>query len=245
MNAQSHECTVARRWPARHPERLQLYSAATPNGAKVSIMLEETGLPYEAHWIDVLGGETHTAEYLSLNPAGKIPAIVDPDGPAGKALQLCESAAILLYLAEKTGIFLPTDPQLYWQTQQWLYFQMASIGPMFGQVGYFNKFAGRAIEDLRPRQRYVDESRRLLDLLDRQLAAGPWIMGPEYGLVDIATLGWVNNLITFYEARSLVGFDDFRNVAAWLERGLTRPAVKRGLAIPPRPDAVSSVPTIP
>lgn len=225
---------VARRWPATHPDRIQLYSLNTPNGVKASIMLEETGLPYEAHLIDIMKDESHLPEFLALNPNGKIPAIIDPDGPDGKPLGLFESGAILMYLAEKSSKFLPVDAARRWETIQWVFFQMASIGPMFGQVGFFNKFAGKAYEDKRPLQRYVTESKRLLGVLDSRLEGRDWIMGDDYTIADIATLGWVNNLVTFYEARELVGFDDFANVAAWLERGLARPAVQRGLAIPSR-----------
>ena len=225
---------ITRRWPPTHPDRLQLYSLNTPNGVKVSIMLEETGLPYEPHLVDIARNETWTPEFLSLNPNGKIPAIVDPDGPGGRPFGLFESGAILLYLADKTGQFIPSDPARRWEAIQWIMFQMAAIGPMFGQVGYFNRFAGKAIEDKRPLQRYVDETKRLLGVLEGRLGGREWIMG-DYGIADIATLGWVRNLITFYEARDLVEFDSFGRVAAWLERGLARPAVQRGLAIPGRP----------
>lgn len=225
---------ITRRWPAEHPDRLQLYSLNTPNGVKASIMLEETGLPYEPHLVDIGKNETWTPEFLSLNPNGKIPAIVDPDGPGGKPLGLFESGAILLYLADKTKQFIPTDPCERWQTIQWVFFQMAAIGPMFGQVGFFNRFAGRDYEDKRPLQRYVAESKRLLGVLETRLAGRDWIMGGDYTIADIAMLGWVRNLVTFYEARELVEFDSFPNVAAWLERGLARPAVQRGLEIPKR-----------
>ncbi|WP_343851931.1 glutathione S-transferase N-terminal domain-containing protein [Rhodanobacter soli] len=225
---------ITARWPAAHPERIQLYSLNTPNGVKVSIMLEETGLPYEPHLVDIMQDESHTAEFLALNPNGKIPAIIDPHGPGGAPLALFESGAILLYLADKSGRFIPTDPTRRWETIQWVFFQMASIGPMFGQVGFFNKFAGKAYEDKRPLKRYVDESRRLLGVLDDRLEDRRWLMGDDYTIADIATLGWVDNLITFYEARELVDFDRFANVAGWLERGLARPAVQRGLKIPSR-----------
>lgn len=230
---------ITRRWPAQHPDRLQLYSLNTPNGVKVSIMLEEIGLPYEPHFIDITKNETWEPAFLSLNPNGKIPAILDPDGPGGKPLALFESGAILIYLAEKTGKLLPTDPALRYEAIQWLMFQMAAIGPMFGQVGFFHRFAGKDYEDKRPRDRYVVESRRLLGVLEARLAndgGAPrdWIMG-DYSIADVATLGWVRNLIGFYEAGELVGFEDFPNVAAWLARGLARPAVQRGLEIPARP----------
>jgi len=225
---------IAQRWPAQHPERIQLYSLNTPNGVKVSIMLEELGIPYEPHLVDIGKNESKLPEFASLNPNGKIPAIVDPDGPGGAPIGLFESGAILLYLAEKTGRFIPQDATKRWETIQWLFFQMAGIGPMFGQVGFFHKFAGREYEDKRPLERYVNESKRLLGVLDAQLKGHDWIVGAEYTIADIATLGWVNNLITFYGARELVGFDDFANVAAWLERGMSRPAVQRGLKIPSR-----------
>ena len=225
---------ITSRWPAHHPDRIQLYSLNTPNGVKAWIMLEETGLPYEPHLVDITQGESHTAEFLALNPNGKIPAIIDPHGPGGAPLALFESGAILLYLADKSGQFTPAAPARRWETIQWLFFQMASIGPMFGQVGFFNKFAGKAYEDKRPLQRYVDESKRLLGVLDDRLEGRRWLMGDDYTVTDIATLGWVDNLITFYEARELVGYDNFANVAGWLERGLARPAVQRGLQIPGR-----------
>ena len=223
---------ITTRWPARQPDRIQLYSLNTPNGVKVSIMLEETGLPYEPHRVDIGNHESHTPAFLSLNPNGKIPAIIDPDGPDGEPLALFESGAILLYLADKTGQFIPANAARRWETIQWVFFQMASIGPMFGQVGFFNKFAGKEFADKRPLERYVNESRRLLGVLDGRLVGRRWIMGDDYTIADIATVGWVQNLITFYAARELVAFDRFTNVAAWLNRALARPAVQRGLEIP-------------
>jgi GST-like protein len=226
---------IDKRWPAKHPDLIQLYSAPTPNGVKVSIILEELGLPYEAHYIDIGKDETWTPEFLSLNPNGKIPSIIDPDGPGGKPLALFESGAILLYLAEKTGKLLPADPALRYETIQWVFFQMAAIGPIFGQLGFFHKFAGREITDKRPLERYRVESRRLVGVLDGRLKERTWIMGDDYTIADISMLGWVRNLIGFYDARELVGFDDFPAVAAWLERGLARPAVQKGVVIPARP----------
>jgi GST-like protein len=225
---------ITRRWPAQHPDRLQLYSLPTPNGVKVSIMLEEVGLPYEPHLVDIGKNESHVPEFLSLNPNGKIPAILDPDGPGGAPLGLFESGAILVYLAEKTGKLLPSDPARRYQTLQWVFFQMASVGPMFGQLGYFHKFAGKALEDKRPLERYRDESKRLLGVLETRLEGRQWLMGDDYTIADVATLGWVRNLIGFYEARDLVGFDALKQVPAWLERGLARPAVQRGLEVPKR-----------
>jgi GST-like protein len=226
---------ITARWPAQHPDRLQLYSLPTPNGVKVSIMLEEIGLPYEPHTINIGKNETFTPEYLSLNPNGKIPAMIDPDGPGGAPLGLFESGAILQYLAEKTGMLLPADAARRYQTIQWVHFQMSAIGPMFGQLGYFHKFAGREIADKRPLERYVAESKRLLGVLEGQLGGRQWIMGEEYTIADISMFGWVRNLIGFYGAGELVGFDAFRSVSAWLGRGLARPAVQRGLEIPKRP----------
>jgi GST-like protein len=225
---------ITSRWPPEHPDRLQLYSVPTPNGVKVSIMLEEIGLPYEPHFIGIFDNETWTPEYLSLNPNGKIPAILDPDGPGGRPLALFESGAILIYLAEKTGMLLPSDPAARYQTIQWLMFQMGAIGPMFGQLGFFNKFAGKDYEDKRPRDRYVAESKRLLGVLEKRLEGRDWLMD-AYSIADIATLSWVRNLITFYEAREIVDYDSLANVPAWLDRGLARPAVQRGLEIPARP----------
>jgi GST-like protein len=226
---------ITRRWPAQHPDKIQLYSLPTPNGVKVSIMLEETGLAYEPHTIDIGKNETWGPEFLSLNPNGKIPAIIDPDGPGGKPLGLFESGAILVYLAEKTGQFLPADPAARYETLQWVFFQMAAIGPMFGQVGFFHKFAGKDYEDKRPRDRYVAEAKRLLGVLEDRLATRQWIMGDDYTIADIATLGWVRNINGFYEAGELVDWALLKHVPRWLEAGLARPAVQRGLEIPKRP----------
>ena len=224
---------ITKLWPAANPDIIQLYSLPTPNGVKVSTMLEETGLAYEPHLIDIGKNETWGPEYLALNPNGKIPAIIDPNGPDGKPLALFESGAILIYLAEKTGKFLSADPARRYETIQWVMFQMAAIGPMFGQLGFFHKFAGAAYEDKRPRDRYATESKRLLGVLEGRLAGRDWIMD-DYSIADIATLGWVRNLIGFYGAGELVDYASFKNVPAWLERGLARPAVQRGLEIPAR-----------
>jgi GST-like protein len=235
MPASLSSFPITARWPAQHPDRLQLYSLPTPNGVKVSIMLEEIGLPYEVHMIDFGKNDQQTPEFLSLNPNGKIPAILDPDGPGGKPMGLFESGAILHYLADKTKQLLPADPARQWETLAWLHFQMGGIGPMFGQVGFFNKFAGKDFEDKRPRDRYVTEAKRLLGVLDRRLDGKQWIMDGDYTIADVSMIGWVRNLVGFYEAKDLVEFDTFKHVAAWLERGLARPAVQRGLTIPKRP----------
>lgn len=226
---------VTRRWPPRHPDRLQLYSLETPNGVKVSIALEELGIPYEAHRVDIGAGDQHTPEFASLNPNEKIPAILDPHGPGGAPLALFESGAILIYLAEKTGKLLPTEPHARYEAIQWLMFQMGGVGPMFGQVGFFNVYAGRHWEDKRPRDRYVAETKRLLGVLDRRLESRAWILGDEYGIADIATFPWVRNLVVYYDARDLVGLDDFRNVVRAHDAFLARPAVQRGLGVPAKP----------
>lgn len=226
---------ITKRWPASHPDRIQLYSLPTPNGVKVSIALEELELPYEPHLIDIGKNETWIPEYLSLNPNGKIPAVIDPNGPGGKPFALWESGAILLYLAEKTGKLLPQDPALRYETIQWVFFQMAALGPMFGQLGFFHKFAGREYEDKRPRDRYANESKRLLGVLEGRLATHTWIMGDDYTIADISMLGWVRNLVGFYGAGELVDYASLTHVPIWLERALARPAVQRGLDSPKRP----------
>jgi GST-like protein len=225
---------ITKKWPAAHPERLQLYSLPTPNGVKVSIMLEETGLAYEPHLVKFDTNDQLSPEFLSLNPNNKIPAIIDPDGPGGRPLPLFESGAILIYLAEKTGQLLPADPAKRYEALQWLMFQMGGIGPMFGQVGFFHKFAGKDYDDKRPRDRYLAEARRLLAVLDGHLKGKAWLVGDEYTVADIATFPWVNNLIGFYGAGELVGYADFREVDRVLQAFLARPAVQRGLKIPAR-----------
>ena len=225
---------IATRWPAAHPDRIQLYSFPTPNGVKVSIALEETGLAYEPHAINIMKNETWTPEFLSLNPNGKIPAIIDPNGPGGKPIGLFESGAILIYLADKSGKLLPSDPARRYETIQWVFFQMAAVGPMFGQLGFFHKFAGKEIADKRPLERYRDESKRLIGVMDKRLTGRKWFMDDDYTIADIAHVGWVRNLIGFYEAGDLVGIKDFPNVLAWLDRAMARPASQRGIDIPAR-----------
>lgn len=223
---------ITRKWPPRYPDRIQLYSLNTPNGVKASIMLEETGLPYEPHLVSFDKGDQHSPEFLSLNPNNKIPAMIDPAGPGGEPLPLFESGAILLYLADKSGRFLPEEPARRWHTIQWVFFQVGGVGPMFGQLGFFHKFRGREWEDKRPRDRYAAETRRLLGVIDRHLDGREWMMGDEYTIADIAILPMVNNLIHFYQAGELVGIEEFGNVLAALDRFLARPAVDRGLKIP-------------
>lgn len=223
---------ITKKWPARHPDRIQLYSLPTPNGVKVSILLEETGLPYEVHRVSFDAKDQFSPEFLSLSPNNKIPATLDPNGPEGKPLGLFESGAILIYLACKAGKFLPADTAGRYETLQWVMFQMGGIGPMFGQLGFFHKFAGKDYEDKRPRDRYAEESKRLLNVLDQRLEGRDWVMGDEYTIADIAILPWVRNLVGFYGAGELVEFSRFKNVARVLEAFVARPAVARGLTIP-------------
>ncbi|MDA0223635.1 MAG: glutathione S-transferase N-terminal domain-containing protein [Proteobacteria bacterium] len=225
---------ITKRWPPVNPSHIQLYSLTTPNGVKASIALEEIGLPYDAHLVNFGDGDQMTPEFLSLNPNNKIPAIIDPDGPGGKPLALFESGAILIYLAEKTGKLLSADPAKRYETLQWLMWQMGGVGPMFGQLGYFVKFAGKDIEDPRPRQRYIDESERLLAVLDQRLEGREFVMD-DYSIADIAIFPWLRALRDFYQAGALVDWDDLANIDAYLERCLGRPAVQRGLVNPARP----------
>lgn len=226
--------SITQKWPAEHPELLQLYSLPTPNGVKISIMLEEMRLPYEPHLVSFDSNDQMSPQFLSLNPNNKIPAILDPNGPNGQPLALFESGAILVYLAAKNGQFMPHDLAQRYETLQWLMFQMSGIGPMFGQLGFFYKFAGKDYEDKRPRDRYVAESKRLLGVLEQRLIGREWIMDDEYTIADIATFPWVRNLIGFYEAADIVGFENYPQVQRVLEQFLARPAVVRGLNIPKR-----------
>lgn len=226
------EFSITKKWPATQPSFLQLYSLPTPNGVKVSIMLEEIGLEYEPHLISFETNDQLSPEFLSLNPNNKIPAIIDPNGPNGKPIALFESGAILIYLAEKSGQLLPLDPVKRYETIQWLMFQMGGIGPMFGQVGFFNKFAGKHFEDKRPLNRYISESKRLLSVLESRLLTQEWMMGDTYTIADIAIFPWVRNLIGFYEAADLVEIQHFPSVVRSLNLFLARPAVIRGLTIP-------------
>ena len=226
---------ITRKWPARHPDRLQLYSLPTPNGVKVSIMLEETGLPYEVHRVNFETNDQLSPEFLSLNPNNKIPAIIDPQGPEGEPIALFESGAILMYLAEKTGRLIPKLVAHRYETIQWLMWQMGGVGPMIGQLGFFHKFAGKDFEDKRPRDRYAAETRRLLKVLNQRLTGREWLMDSEYTIADIAVFPWIRNLVGFYEAGDLVGYADFPEVDRALQTFLQRPAVQRGLNIPPAP----------
>ncbi|SEC57099.1 glutathione S-transferase N-terminal domain-containing protein [Rhodobacter sp. 24-YEA-8] len=222
---------VTARWPALNPGVIQLYSLPTPNGIKVSLMLEETGLPYEAHLVDFGKNDQLSPEFLSLNPNNKIPAMIDPHGPGDKPLPLFESGAILLYLAEKSGKFLPEAKR--WQVIQWLMFQMGGLGPMFGQLGFFHHFAGKEIEDPRPKERYRAEAERLLKVLDQALEGQDWLVG-EYTIADMAIGPWLNTLKGFYKAAEIAGWADLKNVPAYLDRILARPAMQRAMNIPAR-----------
>lgn len=225
---------ITSKWPAQHPERLQLYSLPTPNGVKVSIMLEEIGLPYEPHLVSFERNDQLSPEFISLSSNNKIPAILDPNGPGNKPLALFESGAILIYLAEKSGQLLSADPAQRYETLQWLMFQMGGVGPMFGQLGFFHKFAGKDYEDKRPRDRYVNESKRLLGVIDKHLEGKDWMVGNSYSIADIALFPWIANLIGFYGAGELVEYEQFKNVSRVLQRFQARPAVQRGLNIPAR-----------
>jgi GST-like protein len=228
------EFPVARLRPAKDPSKIQLYSFPTPNGVKVSIALEELGLPYEAHKIDIRKDDQKTEEFLALNPNGKIPAIIDPDGPGGKPIELFESGAILTYLSDKTGRLVPSDPAERYHCLQWVFFQVGHVGPMAGQLGFFFKFAGKDIEDRRPLERYRDETRRILGVVDQRLEGRQWIMGDEYSIADIAIFPWVRGVRDFYEAGDIVGLPELDNVSDWLDRCIARPASQKGLTIPPR-----------
>jgi GST-like protein len=225
---------ITHKWPAQHPERLQLYSLPTPNGVKVSIMLEEIGLPYEPHLVSFERNDQLSPEFISLSSNNKIPAILDPNGPGNKPLALFESGAILIYLAEKSGQLLSADPAQRYETLQWLMFQRGGVGPMFGQLGFFHKFAGKDFEDKRPRDRYVNESKRLLGVIDKHLEGKNWMVGNSYSIADIALFPWIANLIGFYGAGELVEYEQFKNVARVLQQFQARPAVQRGLNIPAR-----------
>ena len=222
---------ITHRWPPKRPDVIQLYTLNTPNGIKTSVMLEECGLDYDAHRISIGDPEDQfTPEFLSLNPNNKIPAMIDPNGPDGKPMGLFETGAMLVYLGDKTGKFLPASGAARYHTIQWLMWQMGGVGPMFGQVGYFHRYKGSEIEDARPRTRYYNEARRLLGVLDRQLEARDWITG-EYSIADMAVGPWLRTVRVNYEAEKETGMDGFANVQAYLDRFLARPAVQRGIEV--------------
>jgi GST-like protein len=223
---------ITGRWPPSDPGVIQLYAFPTQNGVKASIALEELGLPYEAHRVTLSDADVKSPEFLSLNPNNKIPAIIDPDGPDGEPIALWESGAILIYLAEKTGRLLGTTAADRYQIIKWLMFQMGGVGPMFGQLGFFVKFAGAQIEDPRPRERYINEARRLLAVVEGALEGQDWIAG-DYSIADIALGPWLAGL-EYYEALEAVGWHDLNNTPRYVERFLTRPAVQKGRNTPPR-----------
>lgn len=223
---------ITAKWAPKNPDIMQLFSFPTPNGVKVSLALEELGIPYEAHTVKL--NETTTPEFLSLNPNNKIPAIIDPNGPDGKPFALWESGAILIYLAEKYGGLLPKDPAAKYETIQWLMFQMGGVGPMFGQYGFFAVFGGKDMEDPTGRDRYREESKRLLGVLEQRLEGRQWLMGDEYTVADIAIFPWIRGAKMFYNAEEAFEMADRPNVMAWVERCIARPASKKGLAQPPR-----------
>ncbi|HYM35401.1 MAG TPA: glutathione S-transferase N-terminal domain-containing protein [Steroidobacteraceae bacterium] len=225
---------ITKKWPAQYPDRIQFYAVPSPNGVKISTMLEETGLAYEPHYVSFDRQEQMSPEFASLNPYKKIPAIIDPNGPDGKPLGMFESGAILLYLADKSKRFMPVDATQRYKAIQWLMFQMGNLGPMFGQVGFFNKFAGKEFEDKRPRDRYVTESRKCLDVLNQRLVGRRWMMGDDYTIDDMATFPWVRNLIGYYEAGDFVNIKEFPQVLRVLDTFLARPAVVRALRVPKR-----------
>ncbi len=225
---------ITKRWPAQFPEKIQLYSFPTPNGVKVSIALEEMGLDYEPHLVTLSDSDVKSPEFLALNPNNKIPAIIDPNGPDGAQIELFESGAILIYLAEKTGKFLSTDSKTRYETLQWLMFQMGGVGPMFGQLGFFYKFAGAKMEDPTARDRYINEAKRLLNVLEQRLEGRDWIMD-AYSIADMAIAPWLNAL-DFYGAKEVLGYNDLKNVPAYVERFYERPAVAKAKNIPPRPE---------
>jgi GST-like protein len=224
---------ITAKWSAMNPDIIQLYSLPTPNGVKVSIALEELGLLYEAHRVDFGGNEQKSPEFTSLNPNGRIPAMIDSDGPGGKPIGLFESGAILIYLAEKTGKLIPADPAARYETLAWVMFQMGGIGPTFGQFGHFYKFAAdKVANNAYPMERYRDESKRLLSVLENRLTGRQFLMGDDYTIADIATFPWVRGADVFYGGREVLDYASFPAVMAWLERCLARPAAQKGLEIP-------------
>lgn len=224
--------SITRRWPPVNPDVIQLYSFPTPNGVKASIALEELGLPYEAHKVTLSDVDVKSDAFLSLNPNNKIPAIIDPNGPDGAPIGLFESGAILIYLGEKTGKLIGSSAREKAEILQWLMFQMGGVGPMFGQLGFFYKFAGKDIEDPRPQERYVNEAKRLLNVVETALEGRDWIAG-DYSIADIALAPWLRAL-DFYGAREVTGWADHPRTVAYLDRFLDRPAVQVGLVTPPR-----------
>lgn len=224
-------------WPPINDKAIQLYSFPTPNGVKVSLMLEESGLPYDAFLVDFSKNDQQSAGFVSINPNKKIPVILDLDGPGGKPLALFESGAILLYLAEKSGKFMPTDKK--WEIVQWLMWQMSGLGPMFGQFGFFHHYAGKSVEDPLPRERYRAECERLLKVLDGALDGREWIVG-DYSIADMSIGPWLHGMIHYYKGANLIRWDELKNVPAYFDRFMARPTVQRAHNIPAVPEAVNS-----
>lgn len=222
---------IYRRWPPQHPERIQLYSINSPNGIKIGTALEETGLAYEPHVVNILDGDQFTDEYKSLSPNSKIPAIIDPEGPGGHMISIMESGAILIYLAEKSGKLLPADPIGKNECLQWLFFQVGHIGPMFGQFEHFYRFAGKDVEDPYARDRYRNESQRLLGVLDSRLSDRDFIVGTDYSIADVATFPWVRKVMELCRSEDHLGMAEFRSVAAWFARCMDRPASQTGISV--------------
>ncbi len=208
-------------------EKIQLYSLATPNGQKISIALEEMKLPYDAHLIDITKGEQFSKEFVTINPNSKIPVIVDPNGPDGDPIFIMESGAILIYLARKSGRFLPSNPRLESEVLQWLFFQTSGVGPMFGQFGHFYKYATANCDHPYPVSRYTNEVKRLLGVLDKRLEGREFLAG-DYSIADIATFPWIDGLTEFYAANEYLQLDQFKNVNSWFQRCTDRPAAQKG-----------------
>jgi len=225
---------ITKKWPAQHPDRIQLYSLPTPNGIKASAMLEETGLAYEPHLVNFGTDDQLSPEFISLNPNNKIPAIIDPNGPNGEAFGIWESGAILIYLAEKSGMLLSNDPAKRYETIQWLMFQMGGAGPMFGQFGFFHKFAGKEIEDKRPYERYQNESKRLMAVIDNHLKGREYMVGDEYSIADLALWPWIKTLKGFYEAGEALDMASYSHMMQWYKKCSARPASKKSTKIPAR-----------
>ncbi|WP_250472546.1 glutathione binding-like protein [Caballeronia sp. GAFFF1] len=203
---------------------IDVYSWPTPNGHKIHIMLEETGLEYRAHPVDIGAGDQFTPDFLAISPNNKIPAIIDNDGPEGKPFALFESGAILVYLAEKTGKFLPADAIGRYTTIQWLMFQMGGVGPMLGQTHHFRNYAPEKIDYAI--NRYTNEARRLYGVMDKQLGVTQYLAGNEYTIADIATFPWTRS----WENQGIV-LDEFPNVRRWFDAIAARPAVERGVQV--------------
>lgn len=221
------------KWPATDPQVIQLYSFPTPNGVKISIALEELGLPYEAHKVTLADADVKSPEFLSLSPNNKIPALIDPKGPEGAPIGLFESGAILIYLAEKTGRLMPTEGAGKYEVIKWLMWQMGGLGPMLGQLGFFYAFAGKDIEDPRPRERYINEGKRLLGVLDRQLEGRDWVAG-DFSIADIAIVPWLDGALRYYDADAVLEWQSYANLQAYVDRFMARPAVQKGMTIPAR-----------